>query len=314
MQYPDWRPVAPLQPVHLTWLDRAGIELALLRLDQVDALICGNKWFKLAPYLKQAADLGLQGVMSLGGAHSNHLHALAAAGARFGFRTVGLLRGEEQDNPTVADLRRLGMQLHWLGYGGYRQRHEPGFWTPWRERHPDLLPVGEGGGGLPGVRGCVPMLAMIREQLAGIGWSDYQQLWVACGTGTTLAGLVLGEEGAHPVVGTLAVPPGHGVEVQVPALLEEAGVEISGYRLIDASRGGFGRIDPELARFILDAEAECGVPLEPLYTGKLLLALRDEVVAGRIERGSRIVAVHTGGLQGRRAMQERVQALAIQRE
>lgn len=314
MQYPDWRPVAPLQPVHLTWLDRAGIELALLRLDQVDALICGNKWFKLAPYLKQAADLGLQGVMSLGGAHSNHLHALAAAGARFGFRTVGLLRGEEQDNPTVADLRRLGMQLHWLGYGGYRQRHEPGFWTPWRERHPDLLPVGEGGGGLPGVRGCVPMLTMIREQLAGIGWSDYQQLWVACGTGTTLAGLVLGEEGAHPVVGTLAVPPGHGVEVQVPALLEEAGVEISGYRLIDACRGGFGRIDPELARFILDTEAECGVPLEPLYTGKLLLALRDEVVAGRIDQGSRIVAVHTGGLQGRRAMQERLQALAIQRE
>lgn len=314
MQYPDWRPVAPLQPVHLSWLDRAGIELALLRLDQVDALICGNKWFKLAPYLKQAADLGLQGVMSLGGAHSNHLHALAAAGARFGFRTVGLLRGEEQGNPTVADLRRLGMQLHWLGYGGYRQRHEPGFWTPWRERHPDLLPVGEGGGGLPGVQGCVPMVAMIREQLAGIGWSDYQQLWVACGTGTTLAGLVLGEEGAHPVVGALAVPPGHGVEVQVPALLEEAGVEISGYRLIDVSRGGFGRIDPELARFILDAEAECGVPLEPLYTGKLLLALRDEVVAGRIERGSRIVAVHTGGLQGRRAMQERLQALAIQRE
>ncbi|WP_430292772.1 1-aminocyclopropane-1-carboxylate deaminase/D-cysteine desulfhydrase [Pseudomonas sp. B1-22] len=314
MQYPDWRPVAPLQPVHLSWLDRAGIELALLRLDQVDALICGNKWFKLAPYLKQAADLGLQGVMSLGGAHSNHLHALAAAGARFGFRTVGLLRGEEQGNPTVADLRRLGMQLHWLGYGGYRQRHEPGFWTPWRERHPDLLPMGEGGGGLPGARGCVPMVAMTREQLAGIGWSDYQQLWVACGTGTTLAGLVLGEEGAHPVVGALAVPLGHGVEVQVPGLLAEAGVEISGYRLIDASRGGFGRIDPELARFILDAEAECGVPLEPLYTGKLLLALRDEVVAGRIDRGSRIVAVHTGGLQGRRAMQERLQALAIQRE
>lgn len=314
MQYPDWRPVAALQPVHLSWLDRAGVELALLRLDRVDGLVSGNKWFKLAPYLKQAADLGLEGVMSLGGAHSNHLHALAAAGARFGFRTVGLLRGEEQDNPTVADLRQLGMQLHWLGYGGYRQRHEPEFWRPWRERHPDLLAVGEGGGGLPGAQGCASLVEQIREQLAGIGWSDYQQLWVACGTGTTLAGLVLGEGGAHSVVGTLAVPPGHGVEEQVPALLAEAGVEASGYRLIDASRGGFARIDPALARFILNTETECGVPLEPLYTGKLLLALQDEIVAGRVAHGSRIVAVHTGGLQGRRAMQARLQALAAQRE
>ncbi|WP_256676201.1 1-aminocyclopropane-1-carboxylate deaminase/D-cysteine desulfhydrase [Pseudomonas sp. SCB32] len=303
-----------MQSVHLDWLERAGIELALLRLDQVDALVSGNKWFKLAPYLKQAADLGLEGVMSLGGAHSNHLHALAAAGARFGFRTVGLLRGEEQDNPTVADLRQLGMQLHWLGYGGYRRRHEADFWKHWRERYPDLLPVGEGGGGLPGAQGCALLVAQIRGQLAGLGWSDYQQLWVACGTGTTLAGLVLGEDGAHPVVGALAVPPGHGVEEQVPELLTEAGVEASGYRLVDASRGGFARIDPELARFILDSEAESGVPLEPLYTGKLLLALRDEVAAGRIVRGSRIVAVHTGGLQGRRAMQERLQELAAQRE
>ncbi|WP_371234778.1 1-aminocyclopropane-1-carboxylate deaminase/D-cysteine desulfhydrase [Pseudomonas sp. QE6] len=303
-----------MQPVHLDWLERAGVELALLRLDQVDALICGNKWFKLAPYLKQAADLGLDGLMSLGGAHSNHLHALAAAGARFGFRTVGLLRGEEQDNPTVADLRQLGMQLHWLGYGGYRRRHQPDFWMPWRERYPGLLPVGEGGGGLPGAQGCAPLVAQIRKQLAGIGWGDYQQLWVACGTGTTLAGLVLGESGAHPLVGALAVPPGHGVEEQVPVLLAEAGVEACGYRLIDASRGGFARIDPALARFILDSEVECGVPLEPLYTGKLLLALHDEVAAGRVARGSRIVAVHTGGLQGRRAMQERLLALAAQRE
>ncbi|MHB9799015.1 1-aminocyclopropane-1-carboxylate deaminase/D-cysteine desulfhydrase [Pseudomonas sp. MT3] len=314
MRYPDWRPVAALQSVHLGWLERAGVELALLRLDQVDALVSGNKWFKLAPYLKRAADLGLDGVMSLGGAHSNHLHALAAAGARFGFRTVGLLRGEAQDNPTVADLHQFGMQLHWLGYGGYRQRHEPDFWTPWRERYPDLLPVDEGGGGLPGARGCAVLVRQVREQLAGIGWSDYQQLWVACGSGTTLAGLVLGEERAHPVVGVLAVPPGHGVEAQVPELLTEAGVEASGYRLIDASRGGFARIDPALACFILDTEAECGVPLEPLYTGKLLLALHEEIAAGRIDRGSRIVAVHTGGLQGRRAMQERLLALAAQRE
>ncbi|MBB4863634.1 1-aminocyclopropane-1-carboxylate deaminase [Pseudomonas nitritireducens] len=300
--------------MHLDWLDCAGIELALLRLDLVDVQVCGNKWFKLAPYLKQAADLGLDGVMTLGGAHSNHLHAVAAAGARFGFETVGLLRGEEQDNPTVADLRQLGMQLHWLGYGGYRRRHEANFWSPWQERYPQLLAVGEGGGGLPGAQGCAPLVEQIRRQLGDIGWDDYQQLWVACGTGTTLAGLVLGEGGAHPVVGAMAVPAGHGVETQVPELLLEAGGTDSGYRLIDASRGGFARIDAALARFILATEAECGVPLEPLYTGKLLLALHDEIVAGRIAHGTRIVAIHSGGLQGRRALEEQLQSLAAQRE
>ncbi|MBD9512357.1 1-aminocyclopropane-1-carboxylate deaminase/D-cysteine desulfhydrase [Pseudomonas sp. PDM22] len=314
MRFPDWRPEAPLQRVHLEWLDRAGVELALLRLDLVDAQVSGNKWFKLAPYLKQAADLGLSGVMTLGGAHSNHLHAVAAAGARFGFETVGLLRGGEQENPTVADLRQLGMQLHWLGYGGYRRRHDSDFWTPWRERYPQLLAVGEGGGGLAGAQGCSPLIAQIRGQLGALGWEDYQQLWVACGTGTTLAGLVLGEGGAHPVVGAMAVPPGHGIETQVPELLREGGSSDVGYRLLDASRGGFARIDATLARFILATEAECGVPLEPLYTGKLLLALHDEIAAGRIARGARIVAIHSGGLQGRRALDEQLKALAAQRE
>ncbi len=304
LRFPDWRPLPPLQLVRLDWLEQAGVELALLRLDLVDERVSGNKWFKLAPYLRQAAEQGLEGLISLGGAHSNHLHALAAAGQRFGFATIGLLRGNEQDTPTVRDLRAWGMQLHWLGYAGYRERHAEGFWAPWRERYPRLLAVDEGGGGLPGALGCAPLVEQLGEQLPGIGWSGYDQLWAACGTGTTLAGLVLGEQGAHPLIGALAVPPGHGVEAMLPRLLAEAGHEDAGYRLLDASRGGFGKVDAELVRFMADFEAATGVPLEPLYTGKLLLALRDEVSAGRVPRGSRLVAVHSGGLQGRRTMEE----------
>ncbi|UUC52028.1 pyridoxal-phosphate dependent enzyme [Pseudomonas citronellolis] len=295
-----------MQQLRLDWLEQAGVELALLRLDLVDERVSGNKWFKLAPYLRQAAEQGLEGLISLGGAHSNHLHALAAAGQRFGFATVGLLRGNEQDTPTVRDLRAWGMQLHWLGYAGYRERHAEGFWAPWRERYPRLLAVDEGGGGLHGALGCAPLVEQLREQLPGIGWSGYDQLWAACGTGTTLAGLVLGEQGAHPLIGALAVPPGHGVEAMLPRLLAEAGREDAGYRLLDASRGGFGKVDAELVRFMADFEAATGVPLEPLYTGKLLLVLHDEVSARRVPRGSRLVAVHSGGLQGRRAMEERL--------
>lgn len=107
-------PSAPLEPLHLPWLKQAGVEVAVLRLDLIDPLISGNKWFKLTHHLAAAAEAGAEGVISLGGAHSNHLHALAAAGKRFGFPTVGLLRGHAQDTPTSLDLQAFGMQLHWL--------------------------------------------------------------------------------------------------------------------------------------------------------------------------------------------------------
>lgn len=301
LNIPDWLPRAPLEPVRLDWLAAAGVELAALRLDLVDPLISGNKWFKLAPHLQAASAAGAAGLISLGGAHSNHLHALAAAGQRFNFVTVGLLRGAAQDTATVRDLQRFGMRLHWLGYGGYRARHRPGFWDAWRERYPGCHPVPEGGGGLPGAMGCIGLVGQIREQLAGLGWADYHGLWLAAGTGTTLAGLVLGEAGAHPVYGAMAVPADHGVAQQVRAILLQAGAADRNYRLLEACRGGFARVDGVLAEFIRASEAACGLPLEPLYTAKALMALRQQVEAGYFARGSRLVFVHTGGLQGRDA-------------
>ena len=295
-----WQPEAPLELLHLDWLNRSGIEVAILRLDQIDPLISGNKWFKLTEHLKAADLAGAKGIISLGGAHSNHLHALAAAGKRFGFPTVGLLRGHPQDTPTVQDLQAFGMALHWLGYGGYRTRHEPGFWQPWQARYPDLQPVPEGGGGLPGATGCMPLKTMVSEQLNALGWNDYHGWWLACGTGTTLAGLVLAEAGEHPVYGALAVPDDHGVAQQVQRIVQEAGLVDVAYELIDASRGGFAKVDPLLLEFIERSEQASGIPLEPLYTGKALLALKQHVEAGRFARGTRLIFIHTGGLQGRR--------------
>ncbi|EJN18378.1 1-aminocyclopropane-1-carboxylate deaminase/D-cysteine desulfhydrase [Pseudomonas sp. GM80] len=293
-------PHAPLEHLHLDWLSAAGIEVAILRLDQIDPLISGNKWFKLVEHLKAAERNGAEGIISLGGAHSNHLHALAAAGKRLGFKTVGLLRGHALETPTVEDLQAFGMQLHWLGYGGYRARHESGFWEHWLAQYPTLHAVPEGGGGLSGALGCVALKAQVDVQLSALGWRDYQAWWLACGTGTTLAGLVLAEAGAHPVFGALAVPEDHGVAPQVEAILREAGVANAGYALIEASRGGFAKVDSGLLAFIEQTEQASGVPLEPLYTGKALLALKEQIAAGRFASGTRLVFVHTGGLQGRR--------------
>lgn len=286
---------APLHPLNLPWLENARVEAAILRLDLIDPLISGNKWFKLRHHLQHAMASNAPGLISLGGNHSNHLHALAAAGKRFGFATAGLLRGHAQDTPTVRDLQALGMQLHWLGYGGYRARNQPGFWQPWQARYPGWQCIAEGGGGLAGAQGCALILDQARAQLAALGWADYDAWWLAAGTGTTMAGLVLAEEGRHVVHGALAVPRDHGV---AQALTELAGTQ--GYQLHDACRGGFGKFDDELLAFIADCERHTGVPLEALYTGKALLALRQQVEAGLFAPGTRLIVVHTGGLQGRR--------------
>ncbi|PQZ91271.1 MULTISPECIES: 1-aminocyclopropane-1-carboxylate deaminase/D-cysteine desulfhydrase [Pseudomonas] len=283
-------PTAPLEALSLDWLQ--GVELAVLRLDLIDPLISGNKWFKLSGHLAQAQSAS--GVISLGGAYSNHLHALAAAGKRFGFPTVGLMRGHPQDTPTVLDLNAFGMHLHWLGYGGYRARHQPDFWLPWRERYPQFHPVPEGGGGRVGAVGCGVLVDQARAQLGTLGWADYDGWWLAAGTGTTLAGLALAEAGAHPVYGAMAVPDDHGVAQNVAAIVQ------GGYELLDASRGGFAKVDPLLRTFIEQTEQACGLPLEPLYTGKALLALKLQIEAGRFRPGTRLIFIHTGGLQGRR--------------
>ena len=286
-------PLAPLQLLDLPWLAQGGIECAVLRLDLIDPLISGNKWFKLLFHLERAERQGAAGLISLGGAYSNHLHALAAAGHKFGFETVGLLRGEPKPTATVSDLQRFGMRLHWLGYGGYRERNREGFWQVWHEQYPTLLPVPEGGGGLLGAQGCAAIVKQAEAQLAGLGWSDFDAWWLAAGTGTTMAGIALAERGRRLVYGAMAVPPGHGVAEQVGAIVQQ------GFEVVPASRKGFGKTDAALSAFMAD-QAQA-LPLEPLYTGKALMALHEQVAQGALRRGTRLVFVHTGGMQGARA-------------
>ena len=308
----DWPAAVPLQSLTFDWSARAGLELAVLRMDLLDPLLSGNKWFKLQPYLIQAQRTAAQGLISLGGAHSNHLHALAAAGQRFGFATVGLLRGEPQNTPTVADLQAFGMQLHWLGYGGYRARHQADFAQNWLQRYPGFQLIAEGGSGALGASGFAEIPQLIDQQLPQLGWSDYDACWLAVGTGTTLAGLVLAEAGRHPLYGAQVVPAGYGVEAQIGQILQQAGRVDEGYRLLDASRGAYARIDRELAEFIAQAELNGQLPLEACYTGKALLALRQQAEQGLFARGSRLVFLHTGGLQGRRAQQQALHSYTAQ--
>lgn len=305
MTHLAWPPAdMPLDVVDTPWLRDAGVQLAILRLDQLDPRVSGNKLFKLQHVLSQARKPGIRGLISLGGAHSNHLHALAAACQERGLQSVGLLRGEAQETATVADLQAMGMHLHWLGYGGYRQRHQPGFWQPWQQRYPGFLCVAEGGQDEQAAQDCRLLPAMALRQARAQGWARIDQLWVAVGTGTTLAGVLMGAWPGLEVVGCLAVPPSHLNQALLQGWLHKQGLSWRGEGLLDASRGGFARSDSLLLQSIIDFEDETGIALEPLYTGKMLLALRQRVERGGIPPGSRLVAVHSGGLQGRRSFVE----------
>ena len=291
-----WSPELYVTELNLPFLKKNGVKVSVLRLDLIDPRISGNKWFKLRLLLEQAAIVGAQGVISLGGAHSNHLHALAAAGQRFGFSTVGLIRGHPCDTPTVRDLTEMGMELHWLGFERFRQRHQPDFWQPWHARYPRFACINEGGHSLLGAQGCAVLVEKVRQLLP-----TYDAWWLGVGTGTTLAGLVLGEGGEKPVYGALAVPAGYGVEESLQQIFAQAGSPHQGYRLHQAARKGFGKADSELLAFIKEVTEYSGLPLEPVYTGKALLALKEHIEQGNLAQGTHMVFVHTGGLQGMRA-------------
>ncbi len=280
----DWLPYAPLEPLALDWLN--GVELAVLRLDRIDPLISGNKWFKLTEHLAQAHQAGASGVIGLGGAYSNHLHALAAAGKAF-----WLCHRRPAAWPCAPHAYRRGSAGIWHTCIGWvsaaiaramsRVSGRPGVSVT---RICIPCPKGAAGWRAQRVAGC--WSSKLARRLSHLGWADYDAWWLAAGTGTTLAGLVLAEAGAHLVYGAMAVPHDHGVAQNVSALVQ------GGYQLLDASQGGFAKVDPLLRDFIETTEQACGVPLEPLYTGKALLALKHQVEAGHVARHSPDLCAH----------------------
>jgi 1-aminocyclopropane-1-carboxylate deaminase/D-cysteine desulfhydrase-like pyridoxal-dependent ACC family enzyme len=281
--------------------DRAGVALYLKRDDLIHPQISGNKWRKLKYNLLEAHRQGHRTLLTFGGAYSNHLYAVAAAGHEFGFRTVGLVRGEETLplNPTLAFARSCGMTLAYVPRERYRHKTDAAWLESLRERYGDFYLLPEGGSNALAVRGVAELVTEI-----GLPWT---YLCCPCGTGGTLAGLVAGAAGRGQVVGFSALKGGGFLRQEVGQLLQA--YEDATAQPVTAPAnwqvqteyhfGGYGRVQPVLLDFIRRFEGENGIAIEQVYTAKMLYGIEDRLNGGGFARGAAVVALHTGGLQGR---------------
>ncbi len=274
----------------------------MLRLDLLHPQISGNKWFKLRLNLQAARARGYDTVLSFGGAYSNHLHALAAAGKMQGFKTIGVVRGEPvvPINATLAFAREHGMELYHVTRADYRNKSDPAFLASLQERFGEFFLIPEGGANIAGVQGCADIAGLLHWSAPAAATSSRSERVVAlaCGTGTTLAGLLLGRKEDYRILGVSALK-GDFLENDVRKALQNCGVADPGnWRITEEWHGGgFARFSPELLDFIQDFRRRTGIPLEPVYTGKLLLGLYRMMERGEFPRGTEIIAIHTGGLQ-----------------
>jgi 1-aminocyclopropane-1-carboxylate deaminase len=274
-------------------------QLRLLRLDQLHVDAPGNKWFKLEGWVARAREEGVRRLLSCGGAWSNHLHALAAVGHREGFETVGIVRGEASQQPsaTLRDAAAWGMKLVHVTRAEYRRRGDPAWQAELTARFAPCHFIPEGGAAATGVSGSRAIGALVRD-----AFPRPLPVYVAVGSGTTLAGMALELGPDWTLTGVSALRGTDDLQRAVTAMAGPPGAgRVARWRILgDAHCGGFARVSAGLRDFMLAFEAVQGIPLEPVYTGKLLFALHTHLRLGRLPPGQPVLAIHSGGLQGRR--------------
>ena len=289
-----------LDPLPLSICKQHQITLHLLRLDLIHPLVSGNKWFKLRYNLQQAKACGASQVVSFGGAFSNHLYALAWAGKQLGIRTVGVVRGEPEyaQNPTLSDAAGWGMELKFVSRAEYRQRDDALYHKALLASYPGAVIVPEGGSNALAVKGFEDLF----EHPCWQHVPNPDLLVSACGTGGTLAGLIAARPATTNVLGIPVLKGADFLYADIQRLLEESGAgPVGGWQLdLDGHEGGYAKLSADLVQFMRDFYAETNIELDPVYTGKMMFRLHKLIAQGTFRAGTSIVAVHTGGLQGRR--------------
>ncbi|PPC04634.1 pyridoxal-phosphate dependent enzyme [Acinetobacter pittii] len=265
------------------------LHLDIKRLDLIHPQISGNKFFKLKYNLLVAKQQNLSSILTFGGAYSNHIAATAYAAHLFGLKSVGVIRGEELAskplNPTLAKAQSLGMHLHFVSRNEYRLRDDANYLQQLRHHFSQTYIIPEGGTNELAVQGCQEILSQSDLQ-------NYDVICCAVGTGGTISGLIERSTPHQKVLGFSALK-GDFLHQEIRQWTQK-----QNWSLTDAyCCGGYAKTSPELLAFIEIFEEQHSVPLEPIYTGKMMFGLFDLIKNNYFAEGTRILAIHSGGLQ-----------------
>ena len=274
-------------------LREKGIRLIIKREDLLHPEIQGNKWRKLKYNLAFAQKEGYAQILTFGGAFSNHIAALAAAGIKFGLKTVGIIRGERSEklNPTLLKAQQNGMLLQFVSRSVYKSYTQSGNTEALQNEYPDTYIIPEGGTNTLAIKGC-------EEILTEEDKNNFDYFACPVGTAGTITGIISSLKGNKKILAFPALK-GSFIQKDVETLLKLNNTDYTNFRLIDNYHfGGYAKHKPELLDFIHNFYEMHQIPLDPIYTGKMMYGLYDLIEQDQFEVGANILAIHTGGLQG----------------
>jgi 1-aminocyclopropane-1-carboxylate deaminase len=286
---------SPVQQIKNNLFNDKGLKVFIKRDDLIHPIISGNKWRKLKYILKQAQSQNKIHLVTFGGAYSNHLLATAAAAAKFGFKATGIVRGEQVNNDTLFLCRLHGMNLLFTDRDSYKDK--PALFEKHFADDPEAFFIDEGGASTEGAKGCSELVDELTE--------TYNHIFCACGTGTTAAGIINGikQRGLTTQFNTVPVfKNGSFIKNEIDRFLN---TPFEYHLHTDYHFGGYGKADKSLIEFIKQFVAQTGILIEPVYTGKMLYAIYDLAAKNYFNPGSKVLAIHSGGIWGLLGMRDK---------
>lgn len=283
----------PSTPLQHPLLDQLKVEMGVMRLDQVHPAVSGNKFFKLKYNLSEALKQNHKQVLTFGGAYSNHIYATAAAAKLEGLQSIGIIRGEllDSQNPTLRYAKEAGMILKSISRELYRNKIHPEFLDQLRQELGEFYLIPEGGTNALAIKGTSEILSSNQ--------SDFSHLATPIGTGGTFAGLVNSLLPHQELLGISALK-GEAIHEEMKQLLHVHRIQSQGSvsLMTQYHHGGYAKWSSELIEFIHWFWESFGILLDPIYTGKMAFAVWDLLQKKYFKPGSRVLLIHTGGLQG----------------
>ena len=290
MALKTWQVHTENQKVNLPILEEKKVSLFIKREDKIHPLISGNKYRKLKYNIKKAKIAQYQTLLTFGGAFSNHILATASAAHENELKSVGIIRGEElafkwKGNPTLSQATALGMQLKFVSRSDYRNKHSVEFIEQLKAEYGHFYLLPEGGTNNLAIKGCEEILTKEDKR--------FNVVCSSVGTGGTIAGIINSVSLGQKVIGFPALKGDFLIEdICKFATNEEWNLQM------DYHFGGYGKVSVEHRNFIHDFKKETQIPLDPIYTGKMMFGIVDMVKKDKFERDAKLLAIHTGGLQG----------------